>query len=77
MGSPLSSTFTEVIMQLTENSVIPIAPFKLKLYIRYINAVLTEWTHTKQELVRFKEKLKQPFETINLLYKKRMINYHT
>lgn len=43
----LSSTFTEIIMQQIEICIIPVTPFQLKLYIRYVVDLLTEWTYSE------------------------------
>lgn len=53
------STFAEIIMRHIETLVIPAAPLKPKLYVRYVREVIIEWTHNEQELIRFKERLKE------------------
>lgn len=47
------------------------------LYIRYVDDVLIEWTHSEQELVRFKEKPKHPFKTMNFTTEKEKDNKRT
>lgn len=75
MESALSSAYMEILMQHIQNYITPVNPFKTKLYIRYVDSVLIEWTYNEQELVRFEEKLKQLFNNLTIRKENNKIRY--